>query len=281
MITALPRLHAVTDDRVVAAGQVAERAREMAKAAATDLAVHVRARLAGRALLELALAVRDAIGPHGSWLAVNGRADVARAAGAHAVVSGHGGLSVADVRAVAAVPVGRSVHSGRDAQAAAAEGADFLVAGAVYATTSHPDGPVAGTALVSAAARLGPPVIAIGGITPARTAEVIAAGAHGVAAIRALWDAADPGAAAGEFMAEIRRTDGPTDRRTETTVQVNGEPRRFTAGITLARMLAELGLDPRAVVVEHNRRIVRREGLAAARLAEGDTIELVHFVGGG
>ena len=41
------------------------------------------------------------------------------------------------------------------------------------------------------------------------------------------------------------------------------------------------GLDPRAVVVEHNRRIVRRPALGDVKVNEGDAIELVHFVGGG
>jgi thiamine biosynthesis protein ThiS len=64
-------------------------------------------------------------------------------------------------------------------------------------------------------------------------------------------------------------------------VVVNGETRSVTAGATLLELLAELGLDPRAVVVEHNRRIVRRPALGEVRMARGDAIELVHFVGGG
>ena len=63
-------------------------------------------------------------------------------------------------------------------------------------------------------------------------------------------------------------------------VVINGEQKRIKGG-TLLELLAELELDPRAVVVEHNRKIVRRVGLADATVAEGDAIELVHFVGGG
>jgi sulfur carrier protein len=63
-------------------------------------------------------------------------------------------------------------------------------------------------------------------------------------------------------------------------VVINGERRTIKAG-TLLELLAELDLDPRAVVVEHNRKIVRRIGLADATVADGDAIELVHFVGGG
>jgi thiamine biosynthesis protein ThiS len=62
---------------------------------------------------------------------------------------------------------------------------------------------------------------------------------------------------------------------------VNGEPRRFERALTAAQLLAELELDPRAVVVELNRRIVRRPELDRTQLDDGDTVELVHFVGGG
>ncbi|MDP3910448.1 MAG: sulfur carrier protein ThiS [Gemmatimonadales bacterium] len=68
-------------------------------------------------------------------------------------------------------------------------------------------------------------------------------------------------------------------------VVVNGEPRAVRAGggggATLLALLRELDLDPRTVVVEHNRRIVRRPALGEVTIAAGDAIELVHFVGGG
>jgi len=64
-------------------------------------------------------------------------------------------------------------------------------------------------------------------------------------------------------------------------IVVNGAPRSVPAGVTLLELLADLALDPRAVVVEHNRRIVRRPGLGDVRVAPGDAVELVHFVGGG
>ena len=64
-------------------------------------------------------------------------------------------------------------------------------------------------------------------------------------------------------------------------IVVNGERRSVAPGVTLLDLLAKLGLDPRAVVVEHNRHIVRRPSLGDVRVAPGDAIELVHFVGGG
>jgi len=63
-------------------------------------------------------------------------------------------------------------------------------------------------------------------------------------------------------------------------VVINGEHKEIRGG-TLLDVLAELELDPRAVVVEHNRKIVRRPALNDVTVASGDAIEVVHFVGGG
>jgi thiamine biosynthesis protein ThiS len=64
-------------------------------------------------------------------------------------------------------------------------------------------------------------------------------------------------------------------------VVVNGERRAVARGATLLELLAGLELDPRAVVVEYNRTIIRRPRLGEVTVAPGDAIELVHFVGGG
>ena len=67
----------------------------------------------------------------------------------------------------------------------------------------------------------------------------------------------------------------------ELEIMVNGEPRRVPGPATAADLLRHLGLDPRTVVVELNRKIVRRPQLNDTALADGDAVELVHFVGGG
>ena len=65
-------------------------------------------------------------------------------------------------------------------------------------------------------------------------------------------------------------------------VTVNGDRRALPAGSTVASLLASHGLDPRLVVVEHNREILRdRDALPAVALSDGDVVEIVHFVGGG
>jgi len=68
----------------------------------------------------------------------------------------------------------------------------------------------------------------------------------------------------------------------EMALTVNGAERRIPAGWTLADLLASLKLDARTVVIERNGTILRdRDSLAKIELSPGDTIEIVHFVGGG
>jgi thiamine biosynthesis protein ThiS len=68
---------------------------------------------------------------------------------------------------------------------------------------------------------------------------------------------------------------------TDLQIVVNGDDRRVPGPATLLDLLDHLGLDPRTVVVELNREIVRRPRLGETALAEGDSVELVHLVGGG
>ncbi len=65
------------------------------------------------------------------------------------------------------------------------------------------------------------------------------------------------------------------------SIELNGESRRLEQATTLLNLLEGLDLDPRAVVVELNRTIVRRPELGQTDLRDGDKVELVHFVGGG
>jgi thiazole synthase len=64
-------------------------------------------------------------------------------------------------------------------------------------------------------------------------------------------------------------------------IRVNGETRQIPSGLTIAAMLAELGLDPRKVAVERNLEIVPRSTLSEVPAEDGDAFEIVHFVGGG
>ena len=81
--------------------------------------------------------------------------------------------------------VGRSVHSLEAAKRAEIEGADFVIFGPVWTSSSHPDVAPAGVGALAAVARsLRTPVLAIGGVTEDRISDCHAAGAAGYAAIR-------------------------------------------------------------------------------------------------
>ena len=67
----------------------------------------------------------------------------------------------------------------------------------------------------------------------------------------------------------------------EIEIILNGEPRRVPEPSSLVDLLQYLDLDPRTVVVELNQSIVRRANLSTTPLGPGDSVELVHFVGGG
>jgi len=64
-------------------------------------------------------------------------------------------------------------------------------------------------------------------------------------------------------------------------VTVNDEPKHLPAGATVADLVATLGLGPRRVAVEVNREIVARATYTTTVLNDGDTVEIIHFVGGG
>jgi thiamine-phosphate pyrophosphorylase len=121
---------------------------------------------------------------------VNDRVDVALAAQADGVHLKAASIGVADARCLAPADwiVGRSVHELAEVEAAAREGADYLLFGSIFATRSKPPGwPVAGLdglrAAVAAARQV--PVLAIGGVGVAEAAAVAATGAAGIAAIDA------------------------------------------------------------------------------------------------
>ena len=64
-------------------------------------------------------------------------------------------------------------------------------------------------------------------------------------------------------------------------VTINGERRDLGAGLTVADLLRDLGIDGRKVAVERNLEIVPKSTFAATQLADGDRLEIVHFIGGG
>lgn len=194
----MPRLHVVTDDRIVERGDLIRTARAVLEAGGPDLVLHLRGPGAtGARLYEIACAlVPVAAAAAGALLLVNDRVDVALVAGAHGAHLGRRSLGVAPARRILGegARVGVSTHGPDEAARAAREGADFAFVGTVYPTPTHPGRPGGGAEVVRAAAGAAPglPLLAIGGVGPERVGEMLEAGAHGVAVIRGVWEAGDP-----------------------------------------------------------------------------------------
>ena len=93
------------------------------------------------------------------------------------------------------------------ARRAVAAGASYVAFGAMYPSATKPLAPVAPLSVLAAARALGVPVVAIGGISPATAATVVAAGADWLAVIGAVFEAADPAAAVQAFLRQMAAMD--------------------------------------------------------------------------
>jgi thiamine-phosphate diphosphorylase len=193
----LPRLHAITNAAVLADPDLGIRAAAIA-AAGSAVALHARDRTMETAgLARVAQRFIALARPPEAAVFVSGRPDLARAVGAHGVQLSGSDLAVSDARRVFSDGwIGRSVHSAAEARIAAGEGADLVLLGNIYETATHPGRPGIGLEPLRETVKLGIPVVAIGGVTPERAPEVRDAGAWGIAVIRAVWEVADPYAAA-------------------------------------------------------------------------------------
>jgi thiamine-phosphate pyrophosphorylase len=202
------RLSIITDDAL--APEALSRIVESACAQAR-LVVQLRARdaLGGRALA-LARRLREVTAAAGCLLVVNDRIDVALAADADGVHLPAAGMASERARRLLGPRrlVGRSVHSFEEIERERALGAaDYLQFGPVFATPSKAAwGEPQGLARLSRAAQLARPlaVVAVGGIGVSNAAQVMAAGAGGVAVIGAVMHAADPAKATVELIGELK-----------------------------------------------------------------------------
>lgn len=202
---AIPRLHligpldVVSDDAFV----------DIATAAALGGVEAVHVRLPGRQaadVLDTARRLRASL-PETTALIVNDRVDVALAARATGVQLGEHSLPVDAVRALAGrqLVIGRSIHDVGGARKAADLGADYVLAGNVFTTDSHPGTEGRGLDwLADIVNAVSIPVIAIGGISADRIAGVIATGAHGIAVGREILLAADPHGTARHLLAKLK-----------------------------------------------------------------------------
>jgi thiamine-phosphate diphosphorylase len=206
-VSRVPPLHIIADDAAQRDPAFRTLAAELLAVGGARMALHLRGhQLHGRELFDNAVALDHLAEDSGAWLIINDRVDVALAAGVRRVMLGVRSLPVASVRSLMGddAVVGYSAHSASEATSAVGAGANFIMLGTIFETASHPGRAGAGTALVGQVfARVREPVIAIGGITPGRVAEVLAVGAAGIAVLSGVLKAANPVAAANEYLAAL------------------------------------------------------------------------------
>jgi thiazole tautomerase (transcriptional regulator TenI) len=203
MTAAVPLVHAVTTDEIVARADFVDLACGVMGVLGPRGALHLRAsRASGGRLQALGDVLAAAQQVTGAWLVVNDRVDVALAVRARGAQLTSRSLTAADARRAApTLAIGASVHTMREGTEAAASGANWLVAGHVFESTSGSGEDERGMAFVEALiAAVEIPVIAIGGVRPKHCRALRLAGVHGVAVIRGIWDAPNAERAASDYL---------------------------------------------------------------------------------
>jgi thiamine-phosphate pyrophosphorylase len=210
----LPRLYVILDASLLNQSsnqaQRKQSGKECAKsllAAGVTLLQYRDKQSGARELLEKSRAIAELALPRNTLFFVNDRPDVAYLAGADGVHVGQHDLPCEQARVVIGSEkfVGVSTHNLEQFAVAAATSADYIAVGPIFETRTkaNPD-PVVGAELVRRARALtDKPIVAIGGITLERSAEIIAAGADSVAVISDILLAADPAERAAKFIAHL------------------------------------------------------------------------------
>ena len=198
------RLNAIVDPERAGGHQLADLAARCVRGGATLVQLRDK-RSETRALIETARAIKHALAPFAAPFVVNDRVDVAMAAGADGVHLGQDDMAVEDARRLLGSRpiIGLSIKSVEEAEAARLDLVDYVGSGGVYATSSKqqnnaPVGPAGLARIIAVLRRRAPdlPVCGIAGIDASNAAEVIAAGADGVAVISALSLVSSPETAA-------------------------------------------------------------------------------------
>jgi thiazole tautomerase (transcriptional regulator TenI) len=202
----LPCIHAVTNDEIMLRPGFLRKAMGIMRVLGGKGAIHVRSQLLDSpTLYSLTLALLELHEQTKCWCIINDRVDIALACGVQGVQLTHKSIAVPDVQAIApALLIGASVHSSDEARDAEQAGADWCVAGHVFETESHPGAPRREKTFVSdVVAAVSFPVIAIGGIRPEHVHSLVHRGAHGVAAIRGIWNDENPELAASRYLSQV------------------------------------------------------------------------------
>lgn len=206
-----PRLYAIIDPTLLTSSEL-DLAETLA-ASGVELIQYRNKAAFSRQFFEISRQLSSALTPRSVRLIVNDRADIALLAGAGGVHVGQDDLSVEDARAVCGAGrwVGVSTHTLEQVAAADRTSAEYIAFGPIFATATkkNPD-PVVGTELLRKARQLTKkPLVAIGGITLERAAEVYRAGADSLAVIRDLICAPNPAVRAREYLDVAASTESP------------------------------------------------------------------------
>jgi thiamine-phosphate pyrophosphorylase len=210
-----PRLYAIIDPSLLTTSELS--LAEALAGSGVELIQYRNKTASSRHFYEISRQLTQALKTRGVRFIVNDRPDIALLADAGGVHVGQDDLGVEDARAVCGVVVngvvdGGAVNKGRWVgvsthtldQVAAADrtSADYVAFGPIFPTTTkkNPDAVVGTELLRRARAITAKPLVAIGGITLERAAEVYGAGADSLAVVRDLICAADPGARAHEYL---------------------------------------------------------------------------------
>ena len=205
-IEELPVVHAVTNDEIMLRPGFLRKAMGIMKVLEGKGAIHIRSQLLDSpTLYSIALALLELHEQTKCWCIVNDRVDIALACGVQGVQLTHKSISVPDVQRIApAMLIGASVHSPAEAKDAEQAGADWCVAGHVFETPTHPGEPRRENNFITdVVAAVGVPVIAIGGIRPEHVRSLVHRGAHGVAAIRGIWNDENSELAASRYLSQV------------------------------------------------------------------------------
>lgn len=155
-------------------------------------------------LFHLAQSLRATTARYGAKLIINSRLDIALATEADGLHLPENELPVQTVKRFFSSLVGRSVHSVKGAKEAEQSGADYLLFGHIFETSSKAVAPRGLNALEEVCKAVSIPVYAVGGITPERVPECLKAGAFGVAVMNAVMSASDVRKAVKEFLCVLK-----------------------------------------------------------------------------
>jgi thiazole tautomerase (transcriptional regulator TenI) len=205
-IEELPCVHAVTNDEIMLRPGFLRKALGVMRVLGDKGAIHIRSQLLDTpTLYSLTLALLELQEQTKCWCIVNDRVDIALACGVLGVQLTHKSITVPDVKAIGpALRIGASVHSPDEARDAEQAGADWCVAGHLFETPSHPGMARRESSFINdVVAVVGFPVIAIGGIRPEHVRSLVHRGAHGIAAIRGIWNDENSELAASRYLSQV------------------------------------------------------------------------------